>query len=198
MTTLSVRLAQQWPRITVGLYAVWGLFNNLAALWLGIRLNTFINNPKFFSALGPHNEDSLLGPEEEDRVIKTTLIIFGTVFAFLNGVALYASIRKSVTAAKTSLIVWIVQMSWVALALVIFFISWMGMTDRDRDQIPMPQGTDYLLMAFEVSSNLFHGWALFVYLRDLRNRQRNIWGFLVKTGGVFEYEPVVNPGPVHL
>ncbi|KAF9125057.1 hypothetical protein BGW39_007683 [Mortierella sp. 14UC] len=198
MAPLKLRIAQQWPRVTVGLYAVWGLLNNLAALWLGIQLNTFVNNPKFLGAFGPFSADSALGPEDEDRVIKTSLIIFGALFSLFNAVALYAAIRKSVAAAKTSLIIWVIQMSWAAMALVLLFISLMGMSDSDRDQIPRPQGKDYLWMAAEMVLTLFHGWALFVYLRDLRNRQRNVWGFLVKAGGVFEYEPVENSGPVHL
>ncbi|KAG0028958.1 hypothetical protein BGZ81_004265 [Podila clonocystis] len=146
MANIKQRIAQHWPRVTVGVYAVWGLLNNLAILWLGIQLNSSANNPKFIGGLGP---------EEEDRVIKTSLIIFGVLFALFNAIALYAAIRKSITAAKTSLIIWIIQMSWAAIALVIMFISLMGM-------------------------------------------QRNVWGFLVKTGGVFEYEPVESPGPLHL
>ncbi|KAG0273280.1 hypothetical protein BGZ95_010903 [Linnemannia exigua] len=198
MANIKQRIAQQWPRVTVGLYAVWGLLNNLAALWLGIQLNSFVNNRKF---LGAYNlsMDSGMGPEEEDRVIKITLIIFGTIFALFNATALYAAVRKSVTAAKTSLIIWIVQMSWAAIALVLVYITLMGMPESDRDQIPRPSTGDCVMVGAEFLLTMFHGWALFVYLRDLKDRQRNVWGFLVKTGGVFEYEPVnKNPGPVHL
>ncbi|KAG0026409.1 hypothetical protein BGZ82_009483 [Podila clonocystis] len=154
MANIKQRIAQQWPRVTVGLYAVWGLLSNLATLWLGIQLNSFVNNRKFLGA-NHSSIDSGLGPEEEDRVIKSTLIIFGALFTLFNAIALYAAIRKSITAAKTSFIIWVIQMSWVVMVLVILFISLMG-------------------------------------------TQRNVWGFLVKTGGVFEYEPVENPGPLHL
>ncbi|KAG0371814.1 hypothetical protein BGX24_001146 [Mortierella sp. AD032] len=128
-----------------------------------------------------------------------TVIIFGTVFAFFNSVALYAAVRKSIAAAKTSFIFWIVQMSWAAIALVFLFIALQGISDSDREQIPRPSTADCVVVGIEFLLTSFHGWALFVYLRDLKDRQRNIWGFLVRTGGVFEYEPVNKiPGPVHL
>ncbi|KAK3848257.1 MAG: hypothetical protein J3R72DRAFT_430276 [Linnemannia gamsii] len=197
MTTIKQRIAQQWPRFIVGLYAAWGILNNLATLWMVIFLET-VPKTKLYRALHSSSE---VEPEDTVHMFKTTLIIFGTVFAFFNSVALYAAVRKSITAAKTSFIFWIVQMSWAAIALVFLFITLQGMSDSDREQVPLPHPstTDYVMVGVEFLLTGFHGWALFVYLRDLKDRQRNIWGFLVRTGGVFEYEPVNKiPGPVHL
>ncbi|KAH7057848.1 hypothetical protein BKA57DRAFT_447890 [Linnemannia elongata] len=148
-----------------------------------------------------HNNDTNMGPEEEDRMIKASLIIFGALFALTNAVALYGAVRRSVAATKASLIIWIIQMSWWAVAMVFMVIGFMGLPDSDRDQIPRPSGGDMAVLAGSVWLTLFHGWSLLVYLRDLRSRQRNVWGFLVKPGvqGVFEYEPLgTSSGPVHL
>lgn len=134
-------------------------------------------------------------------MIKASLIIFGSLFALTNAVALYGAIRRSAAATKASLIIWIIQMSWWAIAAVFMFIGFLGLPDRDRDQIPRPSGGDMVVMAGSAGLMLFHGWSLLVYLRDLRSRQRNVWGFLVKRGGqgVFEYEPLgTSAGPVHL
>lgn len=133
-------------------------------------------------------------------MIKATLIIFGGLFTLIHAIALYGAIRKSITAIKTSLIVWIVQMSWLTIAIVIMFIGLLGMSDRDREGLPRPSGWDIAVLAGSSGLTLFHGWSLFVFLRDLKSRSRNVWGLLVKHDqGVFDYEPVdSNPGPVHL
>jgi hypothetical protein len=141
-----------------------------------------------------------MGPEEEDRIVKATLIIVGGFLTLTNGIALYGAIRKSILATKTSLIVWIVQMSWLAIVIVVMFIALLGMSDRDREGIPGPSVMDIAKLAASFGVTLFQGWSLFVYLRDLKNRPRNAWGFLVsRDQGVFEYEPVgTSSGPVHL
>ncbi|KAG0285461.1 hypothetical protein BGZ96_010290, partial [Linnemannia gamsii] len=143
---------------------------------------------------------SQLGPEEEDRMVKATLIIVGSFLTLVNGIALYGAIRKSILAIKTSVIVWIVQMSWLAIAVIVMFIGLLGLSESDRKGLPRPSFWDVAAMTGSVGLALFHGWALFVFLRDLKSRSRNVWGFLVKRDqGVFDYEPVeTTPGPVHL
>ncbi|KAF9336299.1 hypothetical protein BGZ91_010064 [Linnemannia elongata] len=197
----SRTIAQQWPRYSVGAFATWGLIDSVSALWLGISISSFVNNRKFVGGAFHHNNGTNMGPEEEDRMIKASLIIFGALFALTNAVALYGAVRRSVAATKASLIIWIIQMSWWAVAMVFMVIGFMGLPDSDRDQIPSPSGGDMAVLAGSVGLTLFHGWSLLVYLRDLRSRQRNVWGFLVKPGvqGVFEYEPLgTSSGPVHL
>ncbi|OAQ34924.1 hypothetical protein K457DRAFT_133349 [Linnemannia elongata AG-77] len=197
----SRTIAQQWPRYSVGAFATWGLIDSVSALWLGISISSFVNNRKFLGGALHHNNETNMGPEEEDRMIKASLIIFGALFALTNAVALYGAVRRSVAATKASLIIWIIQMSWWAVAMVFMVIGFMGLPDSDRDQIPRPSGGDMAVLAGSVWLTLFHGWSLLVYLRDLRSRQRNVWGFLVKPGvqGVFEYEPLgTSSGPVHL
>ncbi|KAF9088066.1 hypothetical protein BGX29_010037 [Mortierella sp. GBA35] len=193
MTTIKQRIAQQWPRYTVGLYAVWGLLSGLASLWLGVHLNSFTDK-KFLHPLG----QSELGPEEEDRLIKTTFLIMGSLMAITNAIALYASIRKSVWATKASLVFWIAQMGAVSLFVIMALIALLSMSDEDRRELPRPSAWNYVKMALDIGLTAFHGWALLVFLRDLNHRSRNVWGRLVKSGGVFEYEPVPVVGPVHL
>ena len=144
---------------------------------------------------------SELGPEEEDRVVKSTLIILGTLLTLANAVGLYAAIRKSIWSTKTSLVVWIVQMGWVALFIILSAIVYLSMSEEDRKQLPRPSAASYAKLGFDAGLTAFHGWALVVYLRDLKFRPRNVWGLLVKEAGVWEYEPVGNAhtaGPVHL
>ncbi|KAF9139323.1 hypothetical protein BGX30_008092 [Mortierella sp. GBA39] len=198
--SLSRAIAQQWPRYSVGAFAAWGLYDSVTALWLGISLSSFVDNRKFLGGALHHNAETNMGPEEEDRMIKTAIIIFGALFALTNTIALYGAIRRSVAATKASLIIWIIQMSWWAVAAVIVVIGLVGMSDSDRDKMPPPSGRDIVVLVGGVALTLFHGWSLFVYLRDLRSRQRNVWGFLVQRDGkgVFEYEPLASAGPVHL
>ncbi|KAF9147581.1 hypothetical protein BG015_010740 [Linnemannia schmuckeri] len=191
----SKTIAQQWPRYSVGAFATWGLIDSVSALWLGISINNFVDNRKFLGG------DAKMGPEEEDRMIKGALIIFGALFALVNATALYGAIRKSVAATKASLVIWIIQMSWWAIAMVLMVIGLLGLSDSERDQIPRPSEGDIAVVAGSVGLTLFHGWSLLVYLRDLKSRQRNVWGFLVKRDdqGVFEYEPIkTSSGAIHL
>ncbi|KAF9923334.1 hypothetical protein FBU30_006604 [Linnemannia zychae] len=140
---------------------------------------------------------SSMGPEEEDRMVKATLLIFGIYSVIVNSIGLYATIRKSVAAAKASFIIWIIQVSWICLSIVLLFIALFSLSERDRDQLPKPSAKAYVQVFVDLLRTSIHGWALFVFLRDLKGRQRNALGFLVKEGGVFEYEPL-EPGRVHL
>ncbi|KAG0046334.1 hypothetical protein BGZ83_008495, partial [Gryganskiella cystojenkinii] len=191
MSTLKQRIAQQWPRFTVGLFAVWGLLSGLAFLWFGVHLNSLMAK-KLLDSLS----ESGLGPEEEDRIVKVTFIIMGSLVAMTNGIALFAAIRKSAWATKASLAVWFMQMSWVVLFMLLAVMTVLSMSHDDRKGLPRPSAWDWFKMALDVGTTLFHGWALLVFLRDLRHQQRNVWGKLVKTGGVFEYQPV-GEGPLH-
>jgi hypothetical protein len=47
-TDISKRIAQEWPRFFVGAFATWGLISGIQSLWLGISLNSFVNNRKVF------------------------------------------------------------------------------------------------------------------------------------------------------
>ncbi|KAF9549862.1 hypothetical protein EC957_002433 [Mortierella hygrophila] len=201
LTDFSRAIAQQWPRYSVGAFAAWGLYDSVSALWLGISLSSFVDNRKFLGGALHQDGKTDMGPEEEDRMIKATIIIFGALFALTNSIALYGAIRRSVAATKASLIIWIIQISWWAFGAVFIIIGLLGMSDRDRDQLPRPSVGEIVVLAGWGGLTLFHGWSLFVYLRDLRSRQRNVLGFLVKPDGkgVFEYEPLgASAGPVHL
>ncbi|KAG0285994.1 hypothetical protein BGZ96_009846, partial [Linnemannia gamsii] len=44
VTNFKKRIAQEWPRYSVGTFAIWGLFESLQVLWLGISVNSFVNN----------------------------------------------------------------------------------------------------------------------------------------------------------
>ncbi|KAF9169127.1 hypothetical protein BGX21_007282 [Mortierella sp. AD011] len=193
MVALKQRIAQQWPRFTVGLYAVWGLVTGSAILWLGLQLDSLADKNLMIPFY-----DSGLGPEEEDRLLKLMFTITGSFMVITNGIALYAAIRKSVWATKVALVVWFTEICWFVLIMAMTLIALLSMSDRDRRELPYPSVWKCVKIMLRVGSTLFHGWALLVYLRDLKLRQRNIWGKLVKTGGVFEYEPVEAVGPLHL
>lgn len=45
-THFKKRFAQEWPRYSIGAFAIWGLMDSLQAFFLGIRLNSFVNNQK--------------------------------------------------------------------------------------------------------------------------------------------------------
>lgn len=131
-----------------------------------------------------------LFPEEEFRVVKLVFVIMGSLTVITNGITLYAAIRKSTWATKASLVFWFGQMSWVVLFVMSALIAVLSMSDRDRRELPRPSAWNWIKMTLNVGSTLFHGWALLVFLRDVRLRQRNVWGQLVKNGGIFEYEHV--------
>ncbi|GJJ67836.1 hypothetical protein EMPS_00182 [Entomortierella parvispora] len=186
---IKSRAAQHWPRVFIGLISLWGLYGGISALWLGVQLNRPLQgNHKglAFTVFG----DSGLGPEEEDRMIKISLITVGVISTLVNGIGLYASVRKSIWATKTSLVFWIIQIGWLILATILFIIAVLSMSDKDREQLPKLSARQWFSAFFDIAFSFLHGWALLVFLRDLKQRPRNAWGRLVRTGGVFEYEPI--------
>ncbi|KFH74065.1 hypothetical protein MVEG_01278 [Podila verticillata NRRL 6337] len=185
MVTLKQRIAQQWPRFTVGLYAVWGIVFGLSSLWLGLHLNP-LTDEKLLQSF----DVLILGPEEEYRLVKSMLVIAGSLAVITKGIELYAAIRKSRWATKASLMFWFARVSWFVLFGIMALISVLSMSDRDRREFLRSSAWNWINMTLGVGSTLFHGWALLIFLRDVRLRQRNVWGQLVKTGGVFEYEHV--------
>ncbi|KAG0341426.1 hypothetical protein BG000_009127 [Podila horticola] len=190
MVALKQRIAQQWPRFTVSLYAVWGLIAGLSTLWFGLQLNS-LTEKEFLNLTG-------LGPEKEDRLVKLWFVFIGSFSVITNGIALYAAIRKSVWATKASLVVWFAEISWFVLFFCFALIGFLSMSDSERSDLPRPSAWDWIKITLNGGLTLFNGWALLVFLRDLKHRQRNVWGQLVRTGGVFEYEPIGAFGAVHL
>ena len=41
MTAVKQRIAQQWPRVTVGLFALWGLFGGISILLTALKLQNY-------------------------------------------------------------------------------------------------------------------------------------------------------------
>ncbi|KAI7819374.1 hypothetical protein BC939DRAFT_460096 [Gamsiella multidivaricata] len=171
MTDLKTRFARVWPRLVVGLWASHDLLTDLGILYIGLRADSLLKNGYFRGYLSN-------SPEEEERIVKATLIFVGGLFSVIDVVALYAAVRKSITATKISLAVWCFRMA--ASFLTLLFMSFvLFLSDETRDHMPRPGVQAVCLWVMRLFSQLLYGWSLVVILRDLRGQGRNIWGRLV-------------------
>ncbi|KAF8927366.1 hypothetical protein EDD21DRAFT_372025 [Dissophora ornata] len=185
MNTLRARTGQLWPRITVGLLSSIHLLRDFALLFIAVRVDSF---SKF------HQYSSGLTPEEQDKVVRGILIFGAAICAAIDFTALYAALRKSITATKASLAFWCFQMASailsISLVVLVLFLS-----EETRRNLPEFSAFTSLHFFLNTAVQLFYGWALLVMLRDARGQSRNEWGRLTRPDekGVFEEAGPVSP-----
>ncbi|GJJ67833.1 hypothetical protein EMPS_00179 [Entomortierella parvispora] len=187
------RVAQHWPRVTIGLFALGDLYRGIGLLWLGLHFGDTLQD-FFMKVLDEPEHEPEHEPSEQERFFKRNIIIFAIFAIFFSSIKLYAPVRKSVVATKISLGLWLLEIA-------VFLFSTFGVlialyNKADNDEGKPVSALNAIHAVLDLALSLFNGWALLVFLRDLKHRQRDAWGRLVRTGGILEYDSV--PGELSL
>ncbi|KAI1321796.1 hypothetical protein EDD11_000072 [Mortierella claussenii] len=175
MSTLSERIAEKWPRYVVGIVSAWSLIQDM----MGFYIAFFVMNNRFLSY--------------EDEVARKMLITALVISTVVYTISLYAAVKKSLTATKISFYIWVFQIvcTVISLAILLFLVATQGPVDSN---IPFG-GPQIARLILGLTLQFVIGWALFVYLRDLRGQARNAWGRLVQSAGHGDIE---GAGPIRI
>ncbi|KAF9357847.1 hypothetical protein BGX34_009197 [Mortierella sp. NVP85] len=165
MTGNLGRLAQAWPRAVLSLMSfTWALLT-AAVFWQRAVKNG-----------GPSEVY-----EDVEPLQQAALTLSFMTIALSTLLTAYAVIRKSLTATKLLYAGW-----WFGMAA--FLLTWLVCVPLGLYYAPLE--TKELLSIYPVSAVVMdaliktvNGWALVVYMRDLRGQRRSAWGCLVKDEG---------------
>ncbi|KAF9131286.1 hypothetical protein BGW39_002015 [Mortierella sp. 14UC] len=168
LATIRARFPQEWPRYTVGMIATVGLKRAIqTASYIFTMKSVFTSRiPEESAALG-------ITPLQAIRIQQGLYTGVATVGIIANSLALRGAIKRNPRNIRAAFRMWAIT------AAVIHVPSLLNLFVNGRGE----EVTDWQVVEYFVNGvalTLLDGWAMFVYMRDLKGQKRNSYGFLVE------------------